>query len=81
MVRYTLEVERPVELDVEPSRVLDRVPLGELVGLVGTGAGAEDEGVVGKARVDVQVAEPGLALRGRSVGGSGRAGSGRGGVG
>ena len=81
MVRDALEVQRPVELDVEPCRVLDRVPLGELVGLVGTGAGAEHEGVVGVARVDVQVAEPGLAFRGRSGFLARRAGSGRGGVG
>ena len=80
MVRDALEVQRPVELEIEAGGVLDRVPLGELVGLVGTGAGGEHEGVVGVARVDVQVAEEGLAVRGRS-GGSGRAGSGRGGVG
>ena len=78
MVRDPLEVERPVELDVEASRVLDRIPLRELVGLVGTGARAEHEGVVGVAGVDVQIAEPGLTIGGRSGVGGGRAGSGRG---
>ena len=81
MVRDALEVQRPVELDVEAGRVLDRVPLGELVGLVRAGAGREHEGVVGEAGVDVQVAEPGLAIRRRSGVSGGRGRSGRGGVG
>ena len=64
VVRDALEIERPVELQFEPGRMLDRVPLGELVGLVRAGAGAEHESVVGVRRVDVQVAEEGLAVRG-----------------
>jgi len=44
--------------------MLDRVALGELVGLVRTGAGREHEGIVGVLRVDVQVAEEGLAIGG-----------------
>ena len=45
MVGYSVEVERTVDLYLEPARMLNRVALGEPVGVVGTGAGAEDVGV------------------------------------
>ena len=81
MVRDALEVEGPVELQLEAGRVLDRVPLRELVGLVRAGAGREHEGVVGVLRVDVEVAVEGLAVGGRAGFGRGGTGSRRGGVG
>ena len=57
MVRYGVEVERPVDPHLEAARMPDRLALREPVGIVGTGPRAEDVGVERVAGVDVQVAE------------------------
>ena len=74
MIGHGLEVEgAALELDLVAARVLDRLTLGEPVGVVGIRPRPEQVGVEGVLRVHVQVAEVGVLerVRRRAVAGDG----------
>ena len=63
MVGNRQEVERRLQAHLDSGRVRERFSPGEPVGVVRIGARAEDVGVEGVLRVDVDVAEVGVARR------------------